>query len=467
MLVRSNERNTVLKKLEELNSLLRDKKKLKKYFGTDGIRGIPNKNLTKEIVSNVTCSVEDILKPTSVAVILDTRDSSLEILNWICEGFSENIEVINYGILPSGSMPILLETFGHNLGIIISASHNPSEYNGIKLINENGSKLQDEIEIEIEANIENISLPSAHSSFKESEEGFKVYFEFLNQILDFDLTKFDLLIDSANGSAYKIIDELLKDNDSKFKMIANEPNGENINLASGATNTENLIKNLKKGEIGAAFDGDADRLIMVDENGITCNGDVLILLIAKYLSSTNQLNNDVVVSTVMSNFGFKTAMEKNNFKNIETAVGDKYVAEAMLESNASIGGEQSGHIIISDKLPVGDGLLTLIYSLKALSFFKTTLSQFREDNIKEYPQKLINIELNSMPDIKQLEELDNIARILSEEENLDGRYLIRNSGTEPLLRVLVEASEEESVKKFSENLVNKIKNFLQTQISFL
>ena len=435
---------------------------MKKYFGTDGIRGIPNKNLTKEIVSNVTCSVEDILKPTSVAVILDTRDSSLEILDWICEGFSENIEVINYGILPSGSMPVLLETFGHNLGIIISASHNPSEYNGIKLIDENGSKLQDEIEIEIEANIENISLPSAHTSYKESEEGFKVYFEFLNQILDFDLTNFDLLIDSANGSAYKIIDELLKDNDSKFKMIANEPNGENINLASGATHTENLIKNLKKGEIGAAFDGDADRLIMVDENGITCNGDVLILLIAKYLSSTNQLNNDVVVSTVMSNFGFKTAMEKNNFKNIETAVGDKYVAEAMLESNASVGGEQSGHIIISDKLPVGDGLLTLIYSLKALSFFKTTLSQFREDNIKEYPQKLINIELNSMPDIKQLEELDNIARILSEEENLDGRYLIRNSGTEPLLRVLVEASEEESVEKFSENLVNKIKNFLQT-----
>ncbi len=435
---------------------------MKKYFGTDGIRGIPNKNLTKETVSNITCSVEDILKPTSVAVILDTRNSSLEILDWICEGFSENIEVINYGILPSGSMPVLLETFGHNLGIIISASHNPSEYNGIKLIDENGSKLQDEIEIEIEANIENISLPSAHTSHKESEEGFKVYFEFLNQILDFDLTNFDLLIDSANGSAYKVIDELLKDNDSKFKMIANEPNGENINLASGATHTENLIKNLKKGEIGAAFDGDADRLIMVDENGITCNGDVLILLIAKYLSSTNQLNNDVVVSTVMSNFGFKTAMEKNNFKNIETAVGDKYVAEAMLESNASIGGEQSGHIIISDKLPVGDGLLTLIYSLKALSFFKTTLSQFREDNIKEYPQKLINIKLNSMPDIKQLEELDNIARILSEEENLDGRYLIRNSGTEPLLRVLVEASEEESVEKFSENLVNKIKNFLQT-----
>ena len=435
---------------------------MKKYFGTDGIRGIPNKNLTKEIVSNVACSVEDILKPTSVAVILDTRDSSLEILDWICEGFSENIEVINYGILPSGSMPILLNQFGHNLGIIISASHNPSEYNGIKLIDENGSKLQDEIEIEIEANFKNISLPIAHTSCKDSEEGFKIYFEFLNQILDFDLTHFDLLIDSANGSAYKIVEELLNDNNSKFKMIANAPNGENINLNSGATHTENLIKNLKKEEIGVAFDGDADRLIMVDENGITCNGDVLILLIAKYLSSTNQLNNDIVVSTVMSNFGFKIAMEKNNFKNIETAVGDKYVAEAMLENKASIGGEQSGHIIISDKLPVGDGLLTLIYALKALSFFKTTLSQFREDNIKEYPQKLTNIELNNMPDINQLKELDKIAKILSEEENLDGRYLIRNSGTEPLLRVLVEASEEEFVDKFSEDLVNKIKNFLQT-----
>ena len=435
---------------------------MKKYFGTDGIRGIPNKNLTKEIVSNVACSVENILQPTSVAVILDTRESSLEILDWICEGFSENIEVINYGILPSGSMPVLLDQFGHNLGIIISASHNPSEYNGIKLIDENGSKLHDEIEIEIEANFTNISLPTAHTSYKDSEEGFKIYFEFLNQILDFDLTNFDLLIDSANGSAYKIIEELLNDNNSKFKMIANTPNGENINLNSGATHTENLIKNLKKEEIGVAFDGDADRLIMVDEKGITCNGDVLILLIAKYLSSTNQLNNDIVVSTVMSNFGFKIAMEKNNFKNIETAVGDKYVAEAMLENKASIGGEQSGHIIISDKLPVGDGLLTLIYALKALSFFKTTLSQFREDNIKEYPQKLTNIELNNMPDINQLKELDKIAKILSEEENLDGRYLIRNSGTEPLLRVLVEASEEEFVDKFSEDLVNKIKNFLQT-----
>ena len=435
---------------------------MKKYFGTDGIRGIPNENLTKEIVSNVACSVEEILKPTSVAVILDTRNSSVEILDWICEGFSENIEVINYGVLPSGSMPVLLNHFGHNLGIVISASHNPSEYNGIKLIDENGSKLQDEIELAIESNIENISLPNTHTSFKESQEGFKVYFEFLNQLFDFDLTSFDLVVDSANGSAYKIIEKLLDNNDFEFNIIANNPDGKNINLDSGATNIDNLINKLKNGQLGAAFDGDADRLIMVDESGTTCNGDVLILLIAKYLSSTNQLKNDVVVSTVMSNFGFKNSIEKNNFKNIETAVGDKYVAEAMVEHNASIGGEQSGHIIISDKLPVGDGLLTLIYSLKALSFFKTTLVQFREDNIEEYPQKLVNLELNDMPNIQQIKELETIAKLLAEEKELDGRYLIRNSGTEPMLRVLVEARDEDSVTEFSNNLINKIKNFLQT-----
>ena len=435
---------------------------MKKYFGTDGIRGIPNINLTNEIISKISSSVEQVLKPTSVAVILDTRNSSLEILNWICEGFSENIEVVNYGVLPSGSMPILLKHFGHNLGIIISASHNPSEYNGIKLIDENGSKLQDNLEIEIESHFKNIDVPKSHTSFKDSDEGYKVYYEFLDELLDFDIANFNIVIDSAYGSAYKIIDHLLRENKSKFNMIANTPDGENINFESGATYTNNLISTLKKGQIGAAFDGDADRLIMVDEEGSPCNGDVLILLIAKYLSAINQLNNNVVVSTVMSNYGFKNAMKKNSFKNVETSVGDKYVAEAMGENNASLGGEQSGHIIISDKLPVGDGLLTLVYVLKALSFFNTTLAQFRVENIEEYPQKLVNLELEDKPNDKQLLELDLIAKKLSEENELDGRYLIRNSGTEPMLRVLVEASNQELVDNFSNNLINNIKKFLQT-----
>ena len=359
-------------------------------------------------------------------------------------------------------MPILLKHFGHNLGIIISASHNPSEYNGIKLIDENGSKLQDNVEIEIESHFKNIDLPKSHTSFKDSDDGYKVYYEFLDELLDFDIANFNIVIDSAYGSSYKIIDHLLRENKSKFNMIANTPDGENINFESGATYTNNLISTLKKGQIGAAFDGDADRLIMVDEEGNPCNGDVLILLIAKYLSAINQLNNNVVVSTVMSNYGFKNAMKKNSFKNVETSVGDKYVAEAMGENNASLGGEQSGHIIISDKLPVGDGLLTLVYVLKALSFFNTTLAQFRVENIEEYPQKLVNLELEDKPNDKQLLELDLIAKKLSEENELDGRYLIRNSGTEPMLRVLVEASNQELVDNFSNNLINNIKKFLQT-----
>ena len=342
---------------------------MKQYFGTDGIRGIPNETLNKDLVSKIFSSVELLLSPKSVAIILDTRSSSLELLDWICAGLSEDVEVINYGVLPSGSMPVLLKEFNHDLGVIVSASHNPSQYNGIKLIDQNGSKLSDSREIEIEEAMSNIDLPKEFTISKESQNGYQTYLEFLNNLINFDLSKFSVLLDAANGSSYKIIEELFKSNNAKYRIISNNPDGENINLNCGATHLDNLEQNSRKNEIGAAFDGDADRLILLDEEGNICNGDVLILLIAKYLESTNQLNNKVVVSTVMANYGYKNAMDKNNIKNIETKLGDKYVAEAMDENNASIGGEQSGHIIISEALPVGDGLVTLIYCLKALAFF--------------------------------------------------------------------------------------------------
>ena len=322
----------VLRKQEEPSNLLRDSQKLKQYFGTDGIRGIPNETLTKDLVSQIFSSVELLLSPKSVAIILDTRSSSLELLDWICAGLSEDVEVINYGVLPSGSMPVLLKEFNHDLGVIISASHNPSQYNGIKLIDQNGSKLSDSLEIEIEEAMSNIELPKEFTISKESQNGYQTYLEFLNNLINFDLSKFSVLLDTANGSSYKIIEELFKSNKAKYRIISNNPDGENINLNCGATHLDNLEQNSGKNEIGAAFDGDADRLILLDEEGNICNGDVLILLIAKYLESTNQLNNKVVVSTVMANYGFKNAMDKNNFKNIETKVGDKYVAEAMDEN---------------------------------------------------------------------------------------------------------------------------------------
>ena len=435
---------------------------MKQYFGTDGIRGIPNKTLNKDLVSKIFSSVEKELSPVSVAVILDTRSSSLELLGWICNGLSENVQVVNYGVLPSGSMPILLKKFEHDLGVIISASHNPSEYNGIKLINDVGSKLTDEVEINIENNLQTISLPEKTSISKSSTEGYDAYLEYLESLIDFDLSSFNILFDTANGSSYKIIEDLFQSTKSKFKIIANTPDGQNINSNCGATHLDNLVSNLGKNQIGAAFDGDADRLILVDENRSSCNGDVIILLIAKYLEAINKLNNNIVVSTVMSNFGFKKAAEKNNYHNIDTSVGDKYVAAAMSEHNASLGGEQSGHIIISDELPVGDGLVSLIYSLKALAFFNTSLSEFKDSNITEYPQKLINLELDTLPSDEKIKELNVIADNLYNEVGLDGRYLIRKSGTEPILRVLVEAQSEEELSNFSEELIINIKNHLFT-----
>ena len=433
---------------------------MKKYFGTDGIRGIPGESLKEEIVTKIFSSVEKILAPKSVAIILDTRESCEMITEWIVKGFSEEVSITNYGILPSGSMPILLETFNEDLGIIISASHNPSEYNGIKLIDKNGSKLDDDLEIQIESELERVSLPKNNAKIKNSTKGYDIYLQYLKNVNDFKFDKFDLIIDAANGSAFKIIEDLLSAKNAQFNIISNNPDGKNINDNCGATFPENLQKNISNGQIGISFDGDADRLIMVDENQQVVNGDLLLTILSKYLSEKGNLNGDFVVSTVMSNYGFKLAMNDFGFKLIETPVGDKYVAEAMKKNNAKLGGEQSGHIILGDFLPVGDALLTCLLVLEALDYFDVSIADFREKYLMEYPQKLTNIELSKSLNDEELEFINQIALEMSIKLDLDGRYLIRNSGTEPLLRVLVEARSQESMENFSEELLSKINNYL-------
>jgi phosphoglucosamine mutase len=420
----------------------------------------PEESLTEEIVSKVSASVEKILKPKSIALITDTRSSCEIIAKWISNGFSSEVHILNYGILPSGSMPILLNELNHDMGIIISASHNPSEYNGIKLIDKNGSKLADEVEISIEETMDTIELPSKSSQIEDSHLGYEQYKNFLDSINDVDFLQFNLVIDSANGSAYKVIKDLVLDQNPTTTFIANEPNGENINEHSGATNTKNLINTMKDGQLGISFDGDADRLIMIDENKEVANGDVIIALLANYLSETKQLENQSVVSTVMSNYGFKVAMKNKNFNLIETPVGDKYVAESMKKHDAVLGGEQSGHIIFSKYLPVGDGLVTFLLTLKALNYFKTTLAEFRKQNIQEYPQKLVNIKLQNQLNKEELEFINQTAFALSNKRDLDGRYLIRNSGTEPLLRVLVEAKNSDEMDAFLDELLIKINGYL-------
>ena len=433
---------------------------MKKYFGTDGIRGIPGESLKEETVTKIFSSVEKILAPKSVAIILDTRESCEMITEWIVKGFSEEVSITNYGILPSGSMPILLETFNEDLGIIISASHNPSEYNGIKLIDKNGSKLDDDLEIQIESELEKVSLPENNAKIKNSTKGYDIYLQYLKNVNDFKFDKFDLIIDAANGSAFKIIEDLLSAKNAQFNIISNNPDGKNINDNCGATFPENLQKNISNGQVGISFDGDADRLIMVDENQQVVNGDLLLTILSKYLSEKGNLNGDFVVSTVMSNYGFKLAMNDFGFKLIETPVGDKYVAEAMKKNNAKLGGEQSGHIILGDFLPVGDALLTCLLVLEALDYFDVSIADFRKKYLMEYPQKLTNIELSKSLNDEELEFINQIALEMSIKLDLDGRYLIRNSGTEPLLRVLVEARSQESMENFSEELLSKINNYL-------
>ena len=433
---------------------------MKKYFGTDGIRGIPGESLKEETVTKIFSSVEKILAPKSVAIILDTRESCEMITEWIVKGFSEEVSITNYGILPSGSMPILLETFNEDLGIIISASHNPSEYNGIKLIDKNGSKLDDDLEIQIESELERVSLPENNAKIKNSTKGYDIYLQYLKNVNDFKFDKFDLIIDAANGSAFKIIEDLLSAKNAQFNIISNNPDGKNINDNCGATFPENLQKNISNGQVGISFDGDADRLIMVDENQQVVNGDLLLTILSKYLSEKGNLNGDFVVSTVMSNYGFKLAMNDFGFKLIETPVGDKYVAEAMKKNNAKLGGEQSGHIILGDFLPVGDALLTCLLVLEALDYFDVSIADFRKKYLMEYPQKLTNIELSKSLNDEELEFINQIALEMSIKLDLDGRYLIRNSGTEPLLRVLVEARSQESMENFSEELLSKINNYL-------
>ncbi len=433
---------------------------MKKYFGTDGIRGIPGESLKEEIVTKIFSSVEKILAPKSVAIILDTRESCEMITEWIVKGFSEEVSITNYGILPSGSMPILLETFNEDLGIIISASHNPSVYNGIKLIDKNGSKLDDDLEIQIESELERVSLPDNNAKIKNSTKGYDIYLQYMKNVNDFKFDKFDLIIDAANGSAFKIIEDLLSAKNAQFNIISNNPDGKNINDNCGATFPENLQKNISNGQVGISFDGDADRLIMVDENQQVVNGDLLLTILSKYLSEKGNLNGDFVVSTVMSNYGFKLAMNDFGFKLIETPVGDKYVAEAMKKNNAKLGGEQSGHIILGDFLPVGDALLTCLLVLEALDYFDVSIADFRKKYLMEYPQKLTNIELSKSLNDEELEFINQIALEMSIKLDLDGRYLIRNSGTEPLLRVLVEARSQESMENFSEELLSKINNYL-------
>ena len=420
---------------------------MKRYFGTDGIRGVPNKDLSKELIYQVCQAVEDLLNPSSIAVIGDTRSSRRLIFDWISQGFSSSIEVFDYGVLPSGSMPFILNEKNHDLGFIISASHNPSEYNGIKIIDKSGSKLSDNIELSLEETIRSNSLEKKDGAVVQtSKEGEDLYLEnllTLSQNINPDL--FKVFMDCANGAVTNVAKKLFDQLSINYQAFNTGSDGSDINKDCGATNPSFLVNNIDPGNIALTFDGDADRLILVDEEGLIANGDVILALLAKYFHQNNMLKGNTVVTTVMANVGLKKALDSMGIATVVTPVGDKYVAEAMNEQGSSLGGEQSGHIILSEFLPVGDGLLTAIFVLSALSFFDESLSVLRKELITEYPQKLVNYTLSNQLEEDVLNQLNDEMKIIENENIPDGRIFVRASGTEPLLRVLIEADSLDKI----------------------
>lgn len=435
---------------------------MKTFFGTDGVRGIPTKDLTKDLVSKISKAVEDVLAPSSIAVIGDTRNTRQLILEWISSGFSSDITIVDYGTLPSGAIAYILNQNDHDLGFIISASHNPSEYNGIKIVDKSGSKLSDETEKIIEENINQNNFSKREGAkIEENKTGEDIYISSLQSVSEGINPKlFNLSIDCANGAVTKPLINLFEKLGIKYEIFNTSEDGFDINENCGATDLTYLKRSMKTGNIGLAYDGDADRLIVIDEEGSIANGDVLIALLADYFKQNSLLENNTVVITVMANMGLLNSLEKLDIKSIVTPVGDKYVAQEMKHSLSSLGGEQSGHLIFSNYLPVGDGLLTTVFVLRALTFFDKPLCEIRKELIIELPQQLKNFKLNKELSEEDLEKISFLIKEIENEHLPEGRIFVRTSGTEPLLRVLIETIDKETIDNTMQIVEETLTNFL-------
>jgi len=435
---------------------------LKTFFGTDGVRGIPTKDLTKDLVSKISKAVEDVLAPSSIAVIGDTRNTRQLILEWISSGFSSDITIVDYGTLPSGAIAYILNQNDHDLGFIISASHNPSEYNGIKIVDKSGSKLSDETEKILEENINQNNFSKREGAkIEENKTGEDIYISSLQAVSEGINPKlFNLSIDCANGAVTKPLINLFEKLGIKYEIFNTSEDGFDINENCGATDLTYLKRSMKAGNIGLAYDGDADRLIVIDEEGSIANGDVLIALLADYFKQNSLLENNTVVVTVMANMGLLNSLEKLDIKSIVTPVGDKYVAQEMKHSLSSLGGEQSGHLIFSNYLPVGDGLLTTVFVLRALTFFDKPLCEIRKELIIEFPQQLKNFKLNKELSEEDLEKISFLIKEIENEHLPEGRIFVRTSGTEPLLRVLIETVDKETIDNTMQIVEETLTNFL-------
>ena len=454
---------------------------MRKYFGTDGIRRIANTELSPELVYTVAKAGAYVLSkhtdhtPT-ILIGRDTRISGTLIESAMTAGFlSYGANVKLLGVIPTPAVAYLTKKLNADASVVISASHNTFEFNGVKYFSNKGMKISDELEEEIEGimesgKIEELTAESHKIGVSEiKEEWINKYIEFFVENFKEDIDKnnkkdFIVGIDTANGATYKVAEKVFTTLGINYKIINNNPDGININHNCGSTHLEPIKEFVVKNKLslGIAYDGDGDRCLLVDELGNEIDGDKILAVFSKYLKENRKLKKDTLVATVMSNLGLNKYAELNKINLLQTKVGDRYVLEEMLENEYNLGGEQSGHIILLDYNPTGDGILTSLMMIKILLEKNLSASEIC-DIISIYPQVLVNAKVSSEKKYlyKEDAQIKEEIKKLEQEFKNDGRILIRPSGTEPLVRVMIEGKDKDYISKKAKMLAELIENKLK------
>ena len=454
---------------------------MRKYFGTDGIRRIANSELTPELVYKVAKAGAYVLSKHSdhvptIFIGRDTRISGTLIEAAMTAGFlSYGANVKQLGVIPTPGVAYLTKRYKADASVVISASHNTYEFNGIKYFSNKGMKIPDDLEEEIEeimesGKLEELTAVNEKIGVAENREDLLeeyVYFfrkNFEEDLENMNKENFVVAVDTANGATSAVADKVFTKLGINHIIINNKPNGININDKCGSTHLEGLQKFVveNKCNLGIAYDGDGDRCLAVNEKGEVIDGDIIMAIISNYLKSKGKLRNNTLVATVMSNLGLKKYAEKNDINFVQTKVGDRYVLEEMLENDYNLGGEQSGHIIMLDYNPTGDGILTSLMLIKIILENQMPVSKLC-DIIQIYPQVLINakVDANKKYDYDKDEEIQKEIQKLEKEFSGNGRVLIRPSGTEPLVRVMIEGEEQGYIKAKAETLAKLIEQKLK------
>lgn len=441
-----------------------------RLFGTDGVRGIANEELTNQLAYDLGFYGAKVIpagkKKATFIVGRDTRISGPMLEASLTAGIlAAGCNVIKVGVLPTPAVSYLVRKLGADAGVVISASHNPYEHNGIKFFNHEGFKLTDHQEDLIESAIQKGEYGTAltHgdigcSSF--DKRGVERYVEFvLDAIEGVDLSEYKVVLDCANGASYESAPKAFKQMGAHIDVIHDHPDGLNINVDCGSTHTNDISQRVVQlgADFGFAFDGDADRLIAIDEKGQAVDGDKIMAICGKYLKDNDMLKGNMVVTTVMSNLGFHTAMKEESITTMKTKVGDRYVLEAMREGSYCLGGEQSGHIIFLDFNTTGDGLLSAAFLAKVIATSGKTLSELAS-MMEVFPQVLLNAKVPNTMKHTFMENPVIADAIKKVEETFhgEGRVLIRPSGTEPLVRVMLEGKDQAQLVKEAKALVELI-----------